>query len=130
MCGGLERRRGQAVPEVRLVEPDQPQAGRCRVIAEPTKRQLVRCGEQDKCVRRGVPVNDHIGVRDREVECGVRGLTCLGPSGQIGPYDQKQAGSTILTVRHRSTVARPCQDRAPRTARNIMADRERTHVVV
>lgn len=112
------------------MEPDQPQAGRCRVIAKPTKRQLVRRREQDECVRRGVPVNDDIGVRDREVECGVRGLTCPGPSGEIGPYDQKQAGSTILTVRHRSTVARPGQDRVPRTGCNIMADRYRAHVVV
>jgi hypothetical protein len=86
--GGLERRGGQAVPEVGLVEPDQSQAGRCRVVAQPTKRQLVRDGEQDERVRRGVPVIDDKWVRDREVERRVCGLTCLDPGGQIGPYDQ------------------------------------------
>jgi hypothetical protein len=126
MCGGLERRRGQAVPEVRLVEPNQPQAGRCHVVTQPTKRQLVRNGEHDECFRGSVPINDDIGVRDREIEGRVCGLTCLGPGGQIAPYNKKKAGSTILTVRHDSTVARPGQDRALRTAYNIMADRDRT----
>jgi hypothetical protein len=103
--GRLEGRGRQAVAEVRLVEPDQSQARRRRVVAEPTERRLISCGEQDEGVGFGVPVGGRAGMFDRELERGVRGLTCLGPGGKIGAGDQIEAGAASLAVRHESTVA-------------------------
>ena len=103
--GRLEGGGRQAVTEVRLVEPDQSQAGRRHVVAEPTERRLIGGGEQDKGVGFGVPVDGRAGMCDRELERGVRGPTCLGPGGKIGAGDQIEARVAALAVRHDSTMA-------------------------
>jgi hypothetical protein len=103
--GRLEGRGRQAVAEVGLVEPDQSQARRRRVVAEPTERRLISGGEQDESVGFDVPVDGRAGVFDRELERGVRGLTCLGPGGKIGAGDQIETRVATLAVRHESTVA-------------------------
>jgi len=76
--GRFERGGGQRAVEVRLVEPDDPKAGRRRVGAQPAERQLVACREDDQCVGGEVPVPDDVGVGDGEVERRVGRLASLG----------------------------------------------------
>jgi hypothetical protein len=99
-------RRRQGITQIGLMKPDQAQAGRDGVIAEPSQRQLVRDGDNHQCVRRGVPVTDHIGIGDGEVQRRMCRLTCLRPRCQIGTGDQVQAGETAtLAVRHEPDYA-------------------------
>jgi hypothetical protein len=74
----FQRGRGQATTEIRLVEPDDAQPGRDRVVTQPDKRQFIGYGEQRECVRRAVPVPDQIGVGDGELERRVNRLAGLG----------------------------------------------------
>jgi len=113
--GGLERGRGQRVTEVGFVEPDDPQAGRAGVGAQPAERELVGRSQDDQGVRAVMPVADEAGVRDGEVECRVSRLTGLGTGREIGTGDQVEAGDQALTVRHVDQCTRSASaiDRPP-----------------
>ena len=99
----FERGGGQGTGEIRFMEPDDAMSGGGRVVAQPAEGQLVAGAKQHQRVGRAMPVADHTGVGDGEVERGVGGLTSLGPGRQIGAGDQVKAVQEVasaLTVRH------------------------------
>jgi hypothetical protein len=96
----FEGGRGQRTIQIRFVKPAQPKAGRRRVIAQPAEGELVLCGEHDERVGRDMPVGEDIGVRDRELERGVNGLTCLRSRRQISTGNDVEGGRKTLPVWH------------------------------
>jgi hypothetical protein len=76
--GRFQRGRGQAAAEIRLVEPEDPQADGLRVLAQPSQTQLVGHGQQDNDIRGLVPTLDETGIGKCEAERRVNGLTGLG----------------------------------------------------
>ena len=100
MSGGLQRRRSQGVAQIRLMEPDDANPCRCRVVAQPPEGNLVGRGEHDQGIGGNVPVADDIGVGNGEVERRMCHLTRLDPGGQIITGDQVEAGVATLTVWH------------------------------
>ena len=103
--GRLERGGGQRAIEIRLMEPDKPEAGRGRVGTEPAERQLIGRRENDKNVRGGVPVGDDVSVGDGELERGMCRLSDLRPRRQVGASDQVEAGDKTLAMRHESNYS-------------------------
>jgi hypothetical protein len=75
--GRLESRRRQAVPEIRLEEPDDPVAGHRDGVAEPRQALLIARGQQDEHIGGRVPAADERGMGDGQVERRVCGLTRL-----------------------------------------------------
>src|SRR5262245_12428181 len=69
----LQRGRGQAAAEVRLVELDHPQTDGLRVVAQPSEIQLVGYGQQDNDVRGQVPATEESGMGKCEAELMMRG---------------------------------------------------------
>jgi hypothetical protein len=106
----LERGGGQRAVEVGLVEACVAQISGGGVRTEPTEGQLVGHGEQHQRVRREVPVAGERGMRKREVQGGVYGLTGLRPRRKVGAGDDVEAA---LAVWH----GHECTWRAPASAR-------------
>jgi hypothetical protein len=77
--GRFKRGSGQATAKIRLVEPDDAQIVRSRVVTQPPEGQFVGRGQHDQRVGGEVPVVDEVGVSEREVERCMCRLTCLRP---------------------------------------------------
>ncbi len=114
MAGRFQRGSCQRTTQVWLMEPDDPKTGRGGVIAQPSQGQLIWYSENDQGVRCGMPIADHMGMGDSEVQRRVCRLTSLHTRCQVSTGDQIQAGNTALAVRHARKHTRPGAQ--PRTA--------------
>jgi hypothetical protein len=91
-------RRGQRAAQVRLVEPDDQQAGRQRITTDPIEFKFVCRGKDNQRVRTGTPIRDDIRVGDRETERSVHCLAHLDTGRKIRAGHHVQAGCELPMV--------------------------------
>ena len=74
------------------MEPNERQAGRGRVVAQPAEGEFVPGDEHDDGVGGGVPVLDDAWMHEGELDCCVNGLTSLGARRKVVTGHHIEAG--------------------------------------